>query len=65
MAAQENVRQERLVGGSDDPRGQLRPRIDGLEAVRLRRRARRRLGAGGGHLLGRRDGLARRQALYG
>ena len=37
-----------------DPRRQLRDRIDGLQDLRLRRRPRRRLGAGRGHLLGRR-----------
>ena len=44
-------------------RRQLRHRVDGAQALRLRRRPRGRLGARGGHLLGRRGGVARRQAL--
>ena len=41
-----------LLGRPDDSHGQRRPRVDGLQDVRFRRRARGRLGAGRGHLLG-------------
>ena len=41
-----------LLGRPDDPRRQRRPGVDGAEDLRLRRRPRGRLGAGGGHLLG-------------
>ena len=44
-----------LVGRPDDPRRQRRAGVDGLQDLRFRRRARGRLGAGGGHLLGRRE----------
>ncbi len=63
VADQAEVRPEDLVGRPDDPRRQLRPGVDGLQDVRLRRRARGRVGAGGGHLLGRRERVARRRAL--
>ncbi len=43
--------------------GNVRPGIDGVQDVRFRRRARGRLGARGGHLLGTRGHLARRRAL--
>jgi hypothetical protein len=46
---------ENFLGRPDDPRRQLRPRVDGLQDLRLRWRARGHLGAGGGHLLGFRE----------
>ena len=55
--------QQDLLGRPDDPRRQRRPGIDGLQDLRLRRRARGRLGAGRGRLLGRRGEVAGRQAL--
>ena len=63
LADQAEVRPQDLVGRPDDPRRQLRPGVDGVQDLRLRRRARGRLGAGGGHRLGDRDRVARRQAL--
>ena len=65
LADQAEVRQADLLGRPHDPRRQLRPRVDGLQDLRLRRRPRGRLGARGGHLLGRRGRVARRQALLG
>ena len=50
--------EQALLGRPDDPRRQLRAGIDGLQDLRLRRRPRRRVGAGGGHLLGQRGYLA-------
>ena len=50
LADQEEVRPEALVGRPDGPRRQLRARVDGVQDVRLRRRARGRLGADGGQL---------------
>ena len=44
-----------LLGRPDDPRRQLRAGVDGLQDLRLRRRARGCLGARGGHLLGHRE----------
>ena len=58
VADQAEVRQQDLVGRPDDPRRQRRAGIDGLQDLRLRRRPRRYLGAGGGRLLGRRDRVA-------
>ena len=52
LAGQAEVRPEALVGRPDGLRRQLRPGVDGAQDVRLRRRARGRLGAGG-HQLGR------------
>ena len=52
LADQAEVRPQDLVGRPDDPRRQLRPGVDGLQDLRLRRRARGRLGARRGHLLG-------------
>ena len=52
VAGQAEVRPQDLVGRPDDPRRQLRPGVDGLRDVRFRRRARGRLGARRGHLLG-------------
>jgi catalase-peroxidase len=46
---------EDLLGRPDDPRRQLRHRVDGLQDLRLRRRPRGHLGAGRGHLLGPED----------
>ena len=63
LADQAEVRRQDLLGRPDDPRRQLRAGVDGVQDLRLRRRARGRLGAGGGHLLGQRGHLARRQAL--
>ena len=45
LAGQAEVRPEDLVGRPDDLRRQLRARVDGLRDVRLRRRARGRVGA--------------------
>ena len=45
VADQAEIRPEDLLGRPDDSRGQRRPRIDGLQDVRFRRRARGRLGA--------------------
>ena len=53
-----------LVGRPDDPRRQLRPGVDGLQDLRLRRRPRGRLGARRGRLLGSRGHVARRRALH-
>jgi hypothetical protein len=52
LADQAEIRQQDLLGRPDDPRRQLRPRVDGIQDLRLRRRARGHLGAGRGHLLG-------------
>ena len=66
LADQAEVRPQDLVGRSHDPHRQRRPRDDGLQDLRLRRRSRGRLGAGSGRLLGRREDVAgRRQALLG
>ena len=53
------VRPVAVVGGPDDPRRQRRAGVDGLRDVRLRRRARGRLGAGRGRLLGPGEHVAR------
>ena len=45
LADQTEIRQEDLLGRPYDPRRQLRLRVDGVQDVRLRRRARGRLGA--------------------
>ena len=58
LADQAEIRQQDLVGRLDDPRRQLRPGVDGLQDLRLRRRARGRLGAGRGYLLGSRGQVA-------
>jgi hypothetical protein len=63
VADQAEVRPQALLGRPDDPRRQRRAGIDGLQDLRLRRRPRRHLGAGRGHLLGRRERVAGRQAL--
>ena len=52
LAGQAEVRPEDLLGRPDDLRRQLRPGVDGVQDVRLRRRARGHLGARRGHLLG-------------
>ena len=52
LADQAEIRPEDLLGRPDDPRRELRPRIDGLQDGRFRRRTRGRLGASGRHLLG-------------
>ena len=62
VADQAEVRPQDLLGRPHDPRRQLRPGVDGVQDVRLRRRSRGRLGAGG-HRLGHRAHLARRRAL--
>ena len=64
LADQAEIRQQDLLGRPDDPRRQLRAGVDGLQDLRLRRRARGRLGAGRGHLLGDRERVAWRQALH-
>src|SRR5690349_163314 len=51
VADQAEIRPQALLGGFVDPGRQRRPRIDGLQDVRLRRRAQGRLG-GGRALLG-------------
>ena len=50
VAGQEEVRQVALVGRPAGPGGQLRPGVDGLRDLRVRRRPRGRLGARGGQL---------------
>ena len=62
VADQAEVRPQDLLGRPHDPRRQLRPGVDGVQDVRLRRRPRGRVGAGR-HRLGRRAHLARRRAL--
>ena len=62
VADQAEVRPENLLGRPDGSRRQRRARVDGLQDVRLRRRPRRRLGAGRA-LLGSRGHVARRRAL--
>ena len=62
LADQAEVRPQDLVGRPDDLRRQLRARVDGLQDVRVRRRARGRLGAGR-DVLGDREDVARRRAL--
>ena len=64
LAGQAEVRPEDFLGRPHDPGRQLRPGVDGVQDLRVRRRARGYLGAGGGHLLGLRDRVARRRALY-
>ncbi|OPY60752.1 MAG: hypothetical protein A4E57_04363 [Syntrophorhabdaceae bacterium PtaU1.Bin034] len=51
------------MGRPDDPRRQRCPGIDGVQDLRLRRRARGHLGTGKGCLLGLRERVAWRQAL--
>ena len=63
LAGQAEVRPEDLLGRPDDLRRQLCPGIDGVQDLRLRRRAGGHLGAGRGHLLGARGHMARRRAL--
>ena len=46
VADQAEVRPEDLVGRPDGPHRQRRPRVDGVQDVRLRRRPQGRLGAG-------------------
>ena len=62
VADQAEVRPQDLLGRPDDPRRQRRPRVDGLQDLRFRRRPRRRLGARGA-LLGPRGHVARRRTL--
>ncbi len=64
VADQAEIRPENLLGRPDDPRGQRRPRVDGLQDVRFRRRARGCLGARRGHLLGPRRQVAGGRALH-
>ena len=54
-----------LVGRPDGPHRQRRAGVDGIQDLRLRRRAGGRLGAGRRHLLGTGGHLARRRALHG
>ena len=63
LADQAEIRQQHLLGRPDDPGRQLRARVDGVQDLRFRGRARGRLGAGRGHLLGQRGRVARRPAL--
>ncbi len=63
LADQAEVRPEDLLGRPHDPRGQRRPRVDGLQDVRFRRRTRGRLGAGCERLLGPRGQVAGGRAL--
>ena len=62
VADQAEIRPENLLGRPDDSRRQRRPRIDGLQDLRFRRRPRRCLGARRA-LLGSRRHLARRRTL--
>ena len=64
VAGQEEVRPGALVGGPDGPHRQRRAGVDGLQDVRLRRRAPGRVGARRGRLLGPGDELAGRRALH-
>ncbi len=64
MAGEEEVRLEAVVGRPDRAHRQRRPGVDGLRDLRLRRRARGRLGARRGRLLGPRADLARGRALH-
>ena len=59
VADQAEIRQQDLLGRSLHPRRQLRHRIDGRQDLRFRRRARGHLGTRRGHLLGRRERMAR------
>ncbi len=63
VAGQAEVRPQDLLGRPDGAGRQLRPGVDGPQDLRLRRRPRRRVGARGGHQLGPRGHLARRQPL--
>ncbi len=62
VADQAEIRPEDLLGRPDDSRGQRRAGVDGLQDLRLRRRARGRLGAGRAQL-GPRRHVAGGQAL--
>ena len=62
LAGQEALRPEDLLGRPDGPGRQLRPGVDGVRNVRVRRRARGRLGARRDQL-GERGHVARRRAL--
>ncbi len=62
VADQAEVRRQPVVGRPDHPRRQLRDRVDGAQAVRLRRRPPGRVG-GRRHLLGPGGRVARRRAL--
>ena len=62
VADQAEIRPENLLGRPDDSRGQRRPRVDGLQDLRFRRRPRRRLGARRA-LLGSRGDVAGRRTL--
>ncbi len=63
LADQAEVWPENFLGRPDDPRRQRRSGIDGIQDLRFRRRARGRLGAGRGRLLGFREQVAGRQTL--
>ena len=62
VADQAEIRPEDLLGRLDHPHRQRRPRVDGLQDLRFRRRARGCLGARGA-LLGPRGDLARGRTL--
>ena len=64
VADQAEIRAEDLLGRPDDSRRQRRPRVDGLQDVRFRRRARGHLGARQIHLLGSGRQVARGRALH-
>ena len=59
----QQVRPEAVLGRPLRSDGQRRPGVDGLQDLRLRRRPRGRVGAGGGRLLGPGGQVARRRAL--
>ena len=58
LADQEEIRQQDQLGRPVHPRRQHGLRVDGLQDLRLRLRARRHLAPRKGHLLGRREGMA-------
>ena len=58
VADQAEIRPEALMGGSFDSHRQRRPRIDGLQDLRFRRRTRGQLGGRRFHLLGSRGRVA-------
>ena len=64
VADQAEIRQQDFLGRPDHPDRQRRVGVDGLADLRIRWRSRRRLGTGSGRLLGRREDLARGQALF-
>ena len=63
LADQEEVRQPDQLGRPDHPGRHDRLRVDGSEDLRLRVRPRGHLASREGHLLGLREGVARREPL--